>query len=134
MRRVALLTVLVLTSCSRTTTDKAEAYYAVFRADVPPGVLVKNASFWENRHLFVFYEYASWLELEIDEEAMKVAMTSLGKSFQPFDATNFGFGSAPPWFAPRDGSHYDGWQSADLTVVVVRSDKTRRVYVERAEL
>lgn len=134
MRRVALLIALLFTSCSRTTTDKAEAYYAVFRADVPPGVLVKNASFGENRHLFVFYEYEAWLELEIGEDAMKGAMTSLGKSFRPFDATNFGFGGAPPWFAPRDGSHYDGWQSDDLTVMVVRSDKTHRAYVLRAEL
>ena len=74
------------------------------------------------------------LELDIDERALHAVMKSLGKDFQAFDATNFGFGSAPPWFAPRDGSTYQGWQSDDGTILIVRSSKTQRVFVERAEL
>ena len=134
MRRIAFLGALFLAACSRTTTDQREAYYAVFRSEVPATAAVKNALLRENRHLLVFYEYESYLEPEIDEPTLRAAMTSLGMRFEPFDATAYGFGSAPPWFAPRDGSSYLGWSSVDESITIIRSSKTKRVFVVRTEL
>jgi len=132
---VALLGVVALAACSRTSDDPRAAYQAVFGKSIPDGVTVKQAQFWESRHLLVFYEYQSYLELEIDEPVLEEAMRSLGVRLEPFDATRFGFGSAPPWFAPRDGSTYLGWRSTDdLGITIIRSSRTKRVFALRSAL
>ena len=134
MRCIALFVALLASACSRATTDQREAYCAVFRSEVPARAAVKKALLRENRHLFVFHEYESYLELEIDKTTLRAAMTLLGKGFEPLDATAYGFGSAPPWFAPRDGSSYRGWRSTDDSMTIIRSSNTKRVFALRSEL
>ena len=136
MRFLPLALMIFLVGCSRTSHDKDEAFYAIFRVAPDASVTVRQGKLWENRH-FVFYEYYALVEFEASEEKVQSLMNNMKTQFQPFDATGYGFGQKEDerWFAPDDGSKYFGWRSGDgVGVIVIRSSKTQRVYALRSEL
>lgn len=137
MRRLLVAScVALVAACSRSSTDPSAAYFAIFRAPAPAFVEVKNGMFWESRHLVVFYEYRSIVELEVAPGRLQGLIGSLGR-FTDLGASNdqvWAMGADPAWFAPRDGSTYEAWRSDDETVLVIRNVRTGRVYVDRSEL
>jgi hypothetical protein len=138
MRRLILAACVTLAAaCSRTSSDPDAAYFAIFRAPAPAFVHVKNAMFWENRHLVVFYEYRSVVELEVAPRRLQELMSSLGKKLTDLGVSGdqlVAMGGDPIWFAPHDGSTYQVWRSEDGTVLVIRNVRTGRVFFDRSEL
>jgi hypothetical protein len=135
--RSALAAVLLagaLASCSSTSQDPRAAYWAAFGQEIPAGVSVVRADLWENRHLFVFYEFSSTLELSMSDEALRRAMVGTGLTFETFTPNNYGFGpTIPSWFAPK-GRKYEGWRSMPNGVLyLVREVGSDRVFAHRAE-
>ena len=136
MKRLLYLLVFVgLCGCSDTINDKERCFYAIFREAPKPVITVYQRKLWENRHLFVFYEFYAIAEFDASEADLMSLMKNANEEFEPFDATNYGFDLKPDehWFAPRDGSKYLGWRSKE-GMYVIRSSKTKRVYAMRVEL
>ena len=135
MRFVLPLLVLALAGCSSSKPDKKLAFTATFGVPPDANVTVHRGKLWENRHLFIFAEFYSLVEFDASEEKVTALLQSTTKKFEPFDATNFGFGLKDDelWFAPKDGSRYGGWRS-ESGMYVIRSDKTHRVFAMRVEL
>lgn len=124
-------------ACSRSSSDPGQAYFAIFRAPAPAFVRVKNGMLWENRHLLVFHEYRSIVELEVAPGRLQELMSSLGKKLTDLGASSdqvLAMGADPAWFAPKDGSIYQVWRSEDETVFVIQDVRTGRVFFDRSEL
>lgn len=137
LRFLQLVALGALAACASTSHDGREAYWAAFAGEIPADVSVVKAELWENRHLLVFAEYWSALELQVSDEALRRLMAGTGRQFEPFDPNTYGLSgpTVPAWFAPKDGRRYEGWRSTpDDELYLIREVGSKRVFVHRSRL
>lgn len=130
MRRfLVVLSLLLLTACTRTDSDAMRVFEHAFGTDDPPaGVSVDHGYLWENRHLLVFYEEVWRLHLSgpSANHFVEQRWPDLKSGTPDYVAVS----PETPWFRAGEGAHYSWWLSdKDPYVQVMRSPEASDVFI-----